>query len=87
MKVDSIYEQYKKDVYYYLYYLSRNQEIAEDLTSEVFLQAMISLHTFKGDATIKMWLFGIARLRWLECMRKEKRDRSLNEKLALYINE
>ena len=87
MKVDSIYEQYKKDVYYYLYYLSRNQEIAEDLTSEVFLQAIKSLHTFKGDSTVKTWLFGIARLKWLECIRKEKRNRSLNEKLALYINE
>ncbi|MFI3215154.1 MAG: RNA polymerase sigma factor [Eubacteriales bacterium] len=87
MKIDSIYERYKKDVYYFLYHLSHNKDISEDLTSEVFLQAIKSLPTFKGDSTIKTWLFGIARLKWFEFVRKEQRIKSLNEKLAFYINE
>lgn len=87
MKFDLIYERYKKDVYYFLYHLSQNQEVSEDLTSEVFLQAIKSLPTFKGDSTIKTWLFGIARLKWFEYIRKEQRIKSLNEKLVLYVNE
>lgn len=87
MKFDLIYERYKKDVYYFLYHLSQNQDVSEDLTSEVFLQAIKSLPTFKGDSTIKTWLFGIARLKWFEYIRKEQRIKSLNEKLVLYINE
>lgn len=87
MKFDLIYERYKKDVYYFLYHLSQNQDVSEDLTSEVFLQAIKSLPTFKGDSTIKTWLFGIARLKWFEYIRKEQRIKSLNEKLVLYVNE
>ena len=87
MKIDYIYERYKKDVYYFLYHLSQNKDISEDLTSEVFLQAIKSLTTFKGDSTIKTWLFGIARLKWFEFIRKEQRIKSLNEKLVFYINE
>ncbi len=87
MKIDLIYERHKKDVYYFLYHLSQNQDISEDLTSEVFLQAVKSLPTFRGDCDIKTWLFAIARLKWFEHIRKDKRNKSLNEKLALYITE
>ena len=87
MKINLIYELYKKDVYYFLYSLSQNKDVAEELTSEVFLQVIKSLPTFRGDSDIKTWLFGIARLKWFECIRKEKRIKGINEKLALYINE
>ena len=87
MKIEHIYELYKKDVYYFLYHLSQNQNVSEDLTSEVFLSAIKSLPTFRGDSDIKTWLFGIARLKWFEYIRKEKRIRSINEKLAIYVNE
>ena len=87
MKIDLLYQQYKKDVYYFLYHLSQNKDVSEDLTSEVFLQAIKSLPTFKGESTTKTWLFGIARLKWCEFVRKEKRVKTLNEKLTFYINE
>lgn len=87
MKIDFIYQQYKKDVFYFLYHLSQNQNIAEDLTSEVFLQAIKSLPSFRGDSHIKTWLFGIARLKWFEFIRKEKRNLGLKEKLILYTEE
>ena len=87
MQIDYLYKQYKKDVYYYLYSLSQNNDITEDLTSEVFLQAIKSLPAFKGDSTIKTWLFGIAKLKWFEFLRKQKRNIDLNERLIFYINE
>ncbi len=87
MKLEHLYELYKKDVYYFLYHLSRNQEVSQDLTSEVFLTAIKSLPTFKGNSNIKTWLFGIARLKWFEFIRKEKRHQSLKERLELYIRE
>ncbi|OON95175.1 MAG: RNA polymerase subunit sigma-24 [Candidatus Epulonipiscioides saccharophilum] len=87
MKIDYLYQEYKKDVFYFLYHLSQNKDVSEDLTSEVFLQAIKSLPTFKGDSTIKTWLFGIARRKWLEFVRKEQREKNLNEKLSLYISE
>lgn len=87
MKIDLLYNLYKKDVYYFLYHLSHNRDISEDLCSEVFLQAIISLPTFNASSDIKTWLFGIARLKWFELLRKQNRAKNLNEKLAIYINE
>ncbi len=87
MKIDYLYESYKKDVYYFLYHLSQNRDVSEDLTSEVFLSAIKSLPTFRGDSDIKTWLFGIARLKWFEFIRKEKRNQGLSERLLLYISE
>ncbi len=87
MKIKYIYQEYKKDVYYFLYHLSQNKDVSEDLTSEVFLQAIRSLPSFKGDSTIKTWLLGIAKYKWFEYVKKEKRTRSINEKLVYTINE
>ncbi len=87
MHIDYIYENYKKDVYYFLLHMSQNRDISEDLTSEVFLAAIKSLPAFRGDCDIKTWLFSIARLKWFEFLRREKRSRSLHEKLSLYVNE
>ncbi|MFI3200550.1 MAG: RNA polymerase sigma factor [Eubacteriales bacterium] len=61
-----LYEKYKLDVYKYLYSLTRDKLLAEDLTSETFLAVLKSLHTFKGNSSVKTWIFGIARNKWLE---------------------
>lgn len=87
VEIKYIYEKYKKDIYYFIYSLSQNTDVSTDITSEVFLSALTSLHTFRGDSDVKTWLFGIARNKWFEYIRKEIGIRSINEKLALYINE
>ncbi len=87
MKLDYLYQEYKKDVYYFLYHLSQNSDIAEDLTSEVFLTAIKSLATFKENSSIKTWLLGIAKNKWFEFLRQKKKFLDLEERLTLYINE
>lgn len=66
-----LYEKYKLDVYKYLYSLTRDKLLAEDLTSETFIAVLKSLHTFKGNSSVKTWIFGIARNKWLENTRKK----------------
>lgn len=46
-----------KDVYHYLYSLSRDASLSEDLAQEVFLEAIKSITAFRGEANIKIWLF------------------------------
>lgn len=87
MKIDFLYQTYKKDIYYFLYHLSNSHDISQDLTSEVFLAAIKALPTFRGESDIKTWLFGIARLKWFEFLRKQKREQSLNNRLSMYISE
>ena len=61
MGFEEIYKMYFKDVYTFLYSLSQNKTIAEDITQETFFKAIKNIHTFDGRKEIKAWLFTIAR--------------------------
>lgn len=83
--IKSLYDNYKQDVYVYLIGLTRNQTLAEDLTSEVFVSAIKSLPNFQGKSEIKTWLFAIARHKWYETLRREKKDLGISERLQFYL--
>lgn len=70
--VRELFDLYHRDVYLYLYSLSRDAALSEDLTSEVFLEVVQSIHRFRGDSDVKTWLFAIARHKWFAHLRKKK---------------
>jgi len=57
-----IYEHYYQDIYNFVYYRVPGTQVAEDLTSEVFLKALESIdsYAFRGFP-LAAWLFRIAR--------------------------
>ena len=69
-----LFDTYYQDVYRYLYSLSRDAALSEDLTSEVFLEVVKSIHQFRGESDVKTWLYSIARHRWFAHLRKKKRQ-------------
>lgn len=69
-----LFSTYYKDVYTYLYSLSHDASLSEDLTSEVFLEVVKSIATFRGESDIKTWLFSIARHKWFAYLRQKKRQ-------------
>lgn len=83
--IKKIYEEYKHDVFIYLVSLTKDASLSEDLVSETFLSAIKSLHRFKGESSIKTWLFSIARNKWYEHLRKEKSTISLDNLACHYI--
>ena len=56
-----IYNLYMKDVYKYVLALSRNPDIAEEITQETFFKALKSIDRFKGECKISEWLCQIAK--------------------------
>lgn len=66
-----LFENYYKDVYRYLYSLCHDASLSEDLTSEVFLEVVKSIASFRGDSDVKTWLFSIARHRWYAHLRNK----------------
>ena len=58
-----LFEAYYQDIYAYLYSLSQDAPLSEDLASEVFLEVVKSIAGFRGESEIKTWLFSIARRR------------------------
>ena len=69
-----IFETYYKRIYNYNYYRLHNQEIAEDLTSQVFEKVMIKLESYSKDkAKFEVWLFTIARNILNDYLRRQKK--------------
>lgn len=78
MELEEIYALYFKDVYYFVYSLTKNQHLAEDITSETFLKALKSLDSFKGESDIHVWLFQIAKHTYYSHLRKSKKETDLD---------
>lgn len=68
--MDEIYQQYAMTVYKYLLTLSRNDDIAEELTQETFYQAVKSINKFNGTCAVSTWLCAIAKRQFLAYGRK-----------------
>ena len=74
-----IYEQYFETVNKYLFCLTRNTDIAEELTQETFYIAVKKINTFKGNCKISVWLCQIAKNLWYDYLRKNKKINDINE--------
>jgi len=69
--------EFSGDVYALLFRLTSDGEEARDLTQETFLRAFQNINRFRGDASLKTWVYRIAinqaRNRW-RWWRRRKRD-------------
>ncbi|MBU9711524.1 RNA polymerase sigma factor [Evansella tamaricis] len=60
-KIEELYKSYEKPIFRYLYGMTGNYHVAEELTQETFFQVVKSFHRFKGDSHITTWLFKVAK--------------------------
>lgn len=70
---EKIYRACFREVYLYLLKLSGKPEIAEEITSETFFQAMESIGKFRGECDVGTWLCRIARNCYFSYLRKNRR--------------
>ncbi|MFH1184048.1 MAG: sigma-70 family RNA polymerase sigma factor [Chloroflexota bacterium] len=66
-------------IYRYIFFRVTDREIAEDLTSEVFLKAWENLHRYRPGGPFMAWLYTIARNTVIDHYRTRKRSVSLDE--------
>ena len=66
-------------IYRYIYFRVTDAEIAEDLTSEVFLKAWEGLHRYRPSGAFLAWLYTIARNTVIDHYRTRKQSVSLDE--------
>lgn len=71
--LEKLFHTYYKDIYRYLYSLTHDASLSEDLTSDVFLEVVKSIASFRGEADMKTWMFSIARHKWMDSLRKKNR--------------
>ncbi|MCM1499377.1 MAG: RNA polymerase sigma factor [Clostridium sp.] len=82
--IEELYRLYFHDIYLYLFALSRNKEVAEEITQETFFKAMKSLNRFRGDCDIRVWLCQIAKNSFYTYCTKNKHFEAVevNEELS-----
>ncbi len=59
-KFEEIVEQYYRDIYKLVFLMVKEKNDAEDITQEVFLKAKTHLANFRGESSVKTWLYRIA---------------------------
>lgn len=76
--MDEIYKKYFRLVYNYLYSLTRNVDIAEEITQETFYKAIKGIKNFRNDCSINVWLCQIAKNIWRDYVEKESKVRTVS---------
>lgn len=71
--IEDVYVEYSKLIYKYLFCLTHNNEIAEELTQDTFLCAIKNINNFKENCKISTWLCEIAKHLWYKELKKMKK--------------
>ena len=77
--IEKIYEEYFETVNKYLFCLTHNSDISEELTQETFYKAVKKIDTYKGECKISVWLCQIAKNLWYDQCRKNKNIINIDE--------
>lgn len=70
---EAIYVQHFDGVYKYVFFLCRNETMAEEITQEIFYRAMEHIDKFEGKCKLYVWLCQIAKNTFLTYAKKQKR--------------
>lgn len=79
--MEQIYMQYFETVNKYLFCLTHNNDISEELTQETFYKAVKKIDTYKGECKMSVWLCQIAKNLWYDYCKKNKKVISVEEEL------
>ncbi|MBP2025743.1 RNA polymerase sigma factor [Peptoniphilus stercorisuis] len=72
MEFEEIYNLYFKEIYLYIKSLSKDENIAEEITQETFFKALKNIESFDGSKDIRAWLFTIAKNTYFSHYKKNK---------------
>lgn len=74
----ALYNDNIKKIYNFIYFKTLNKELAEDLTSQVFLKALKNISSFKHD-NFSAWLYTIARRTVVDYYRSNKETKNIED--------
>lgn len=77
-KIEEIYKEYSITVYKYLFCLTQNRDISEDLMQETFAIAVKDIKKFRGDCKLSVWLCQIAKHLWYKELKKKKKNANIS---------
>lgn len=85
LDIDKIYEQDFETVYKFLFCLTHDSNLSEELTQETFYRAIQRINTFKGNSKMSVWLCQIAKNIWYNELKKNKKVQILDDKNLFFL--
>ena len=77
--IEEIYKQYANLIKKYIFFVTRNEDLSEEIMQETFVVAIKQINNFRGDCEISTWLYAIAKNILYKKMKKENKDISIDE--------
>ena len=87
MDFEEIYRTYFNDVFVYIRKLSRDENIAEEITSQTFFKALSSINKFKGECDVRVWLCQIAKNCYFTYLKKNSKTENIDNLEVLNIQD
>lgn len=75
--IEEIYNQYSKMLYKYIFCLSGDEELSEEIVQDTFLVAVKDINKFEGKCKISTWLCSIAKNIWYQKLKKDKNKKMI----------
>ena len=85
--MEQLYKEYFKTIYKYLFCLTHDYDISEDLTQETFYKAVKKINTYKGECKMSTWLCQIAKNLWYDYLKKNKFIKDIDDNDLIKIEE
>lgn len=76
--IEEIYKEYSITVYKYLFCLTQNRDISEDLMQETFAIAVKDIKKFRGECKLSVWLCQIAKHLWYKELKKKNKNANIS---------
>ena len=77
--IEKIYNEHFQMVFKYVFCMTSDSDLSEELTQETFYQAIKTYDNFRGDSKVSTWLCQIAKNLW----RKEYKRRKQHDALPI----
>ncbi len=77
--IEEIYKEHFETVYKYLFCLTHNSDLSEELTQETFYRAVLKINSFRGDSKMSVWLCQIAKNLWYDELKRKKKIDNIDE--------
>jgi RNA polymerase sigma-70 factor, ECF subfamily len=71
---EDLVREFQADAFRFAWHLTRDRQMAEDVTQEAFLRAFRFLGGFRGDRKFGSWLFSIVRNCAMDALRSSRRS-------------
>lgn len=69
---ENLVRAYSADLYRFIYWLSRDRCVAEDIVQETFAKVWKAWHQLRDETAVKAWLFKIARNEYMRTFQRKR---------------